>query len=141
MAHQGRQNIDDSLAAALAAGKTLRDASTDLGISERTAGRRWAKAEFRAKVTALRGEMVGRAMGQMADAMADATATLRALLKAESEAVRLGAARSICEITCRLRDSTETNQRIEELEQAVAALTEKVIAAARVQNFGGHNAA
>ena len=43
----------------------------------------------------LRGEMVQLSLGRMADGMSNAADVLRALLAADSESVRLGAARSL----------------------------------------------
>jgi hypothetical protein len=61
--------------------------------------------------------MVQRALGRMADGMADAADKLRQLLNAESESVRLGAARALLELGAKLRDSVELASKVEELEQ------------------------
>ena len=116
MAHRGRQSADESLAVALAAGQTLRDAAASAGIAERTAARRWADADFRRKVSDLRGGMVSRCLGKMADGMADAAGTLRTLLTSESDSVRLGAARSLLELGVKLRESVALEERITEIE-------------------------
>ena len=50
--------------------------------------------------------MVSTALGRMADGMAEAADVLRGLLNAESESVRLGAARSLMELGAKLREST-----------------------------------
>jgi hypothetical protein len=115
VASNGRQN-DDLLAVALAVGKTLRDAATTAGVAERTAARRWADADFRRRVSQLRGDLIGQATGRMADGMADAAAQLRQLLTAKSENVRLGAARALLELTVRLREGTEFEERLAALE-------------------------
>ncbi len=116
MAHTGRQKADEALAVALAIGNTLRDAAFAIGIGERTAARRWADPEFRRRVSELRGEMVGRALGRMADGMSEAADELRRLLAARSEAVRLGAARSLLELAVKLRESVELEHRLQTLE-------------------------
>jgi hypothetical protein len=54
----------------------------------------------------------------MAASMDDDADPLRCLLKAESEPVRLSAARSIIELGCRLRESAELEQRISDLRTA-----------------------
>lgn len=88
MANSGRRKRDDeALAIAYAAGKTLRDAAAAAGIAERTATRRWADKEFRARVAELQSEMTSRAMGTLADGMADAGTVLRKLLDSKSESV------------------------------------------------------
>src|SRR5262249_15556270 len=121
MAHGGRRNADGNLALAVATGQTLRDAARAAGVSERTAARRWADPAFRGRVTRLRGDMVQRSLGRMADGMAEAADVLRQLLGAESESVRLGAARSLLELAVKLRDSVELEGRLQALEEALAA--------------------
>jgi hypothetical protein len=53
----------------------------------------------------------------MADGMAEAADVLRHLLGAESESVRLGAARSLLELGVKLRESVELERRMEEVER------------------------
>jgi HEAT repeat protein len=118
MAGCGRRNADEALALALATGQTLRGGAEAAGIAERTATRRWADPAFRRRVGELRGEMVGRALGRMADGMAEAADKLRQLLAAESESVRLGAARALLELGAKLRESVELEERLAALEAA-----------------------
>jgi hypothetical protein len=120
VAHRGRRNADETLALALATGQTLRAAAEAIGIGERTATRRWADAAFRRRVAELRGDMVQRSLGRMADGMSDAAAKLRELLGAESETVRLGAARALLELGVKLRESVELEERLAELERRLA---------------------
>src|SRR6516162_2971820 len=117
MAHRGRRNADEALALAVATGQTLRDAAAAVGVSERTAARRWADAAFRLRVSNLRTEMVQRSLGRMADGMSDAAAKLRELLSAASESVRLGAARALLELGAKLRETVELGSKVEELER------------------------
>jgi hypothetical protein len=119
MAHRGRRNADDALALALAAGKTARDAAAELGVGERTVARRLADPGFRLRVNTLRGEMTQRAAGRLADGMATAADTLRGLLNAESDAVKLGAARSLLELGAKLRESVELEERLANLERRI----------------------
>jgi hypothetical protein len=56
----------------------------------------------------------------MADGMSEAAAKLRELLSAESESVCLGAARALVELTVKLRESTELEQRVTALEGQLA---------------------
>jgi len=62
VAHRGRQNADDLLAAELAAGKTVRDAATAAGVAERTAHRRRTDADFKARIIGLRAALVYEAV-------------------------------------------------------------------------------
>ena len=98
------------------------------GVSERTAARRWADPAFRRRVAELRQDMVGRCVGRMADGMAEAADTLRKLLTAETESVRLSAARAMLELGVRVRDAVELGERVAELERV-----------AEVQAQGGPN--
>jgi hypothetical protein len=124
MAAFGRRKGDDALALALASGQTLRDAATAAGIGERTATRRWGDAAFRRRVDELRADLVARALSRLADGMTEAADVLRALLAAGTPpAVRLGAARSLLELGCRLRESVELEARLTALETATAGDT------------------
>jgi HEAT repeat protein len=115
MAGNGRKN-GDALALALAAGDTVIEAGGKAAVSERTVYRRLADPTFRRQVQAFRGEMMGRAPGRMANGMSEAADVLRSLLAAQSEAVRLGAARSLLEIGWKLRESVELESRLPALE-------------------------
>jgi len=122
MAHRGRRNADEALALAVASGQTLRDAAQQAGIGERTASRRWADPAFRRRVSELRGDMVRRSLRRMADGMTEAADVLRQLLAAQSESVRLGAARSLLELGGKLRESVELEEEIGELRQIIGEL-------------------
>jgi hypothetical protein len=56
----------------------------------------------------------------MADSMAQAADVLRELLAAESESVRLGAARSMLELGARLRETVDFDERLRAVEEAQA---------------------
>jgi HEAT repeat protein len=121
MAENGRRKGDSTLLLALAGGQTVRDAARSAGIGERTATRRAADPAFCRRVAELRSGMVARAAGQLADGMAQAVATLRELLTAESESVRLAAARSILEIGPKLRETVELEERMAAIEAQASA--------------------
>jgi hypothetical protein len=121
MAENGRQKGSDALLLALAAGLTVRDAAALAGIGERTAARRMADPAFHRNVKAARAEMVSRGLGKLAEAATLAVDTLRSLLGAESESIKLGAARAILEIGSKLRESVELEERIATLEAAAEA--------------------
>jgi hypothetical protein len=72
---------------------------------------------FRARVNALRNEMISEVVGRLVYAATAAVRTLEALLTARSDTATLGAAKAILELGVRLRESTEMAQRIEELER------------------------
>jgi hypothetical protein len=118
MAENGRRKRDDALAVALAAGQTVRDAAAAAGLGERTATRRLANPDFRRRVFQLRAAAVERATGKLADGMAEAADVLRELLGQEKPpAIRLGACRAVLELTVKLREATELEERLAALEQ------------------------
>lgn len=121
MQEKARRKGDPALIAALAGGRTVRDAARAAGVNEATVHRRMKDAAFRQTVAEARSRLIEGAVGQLADASTAAVATLRALLDAESETARLGAARSILELGSKLRESIEMEQRIAALEARAAA--------------------
>lgn len=127
MAASGRKSADAVLVATLAGGATVADAALAAGVAERTVYRRLQDPAFVQAVNGARAEMITRAVGQLADASTEAAATLRNLLSATSETVQLGAARSVLEMTTRLRESEELERRITEIEAKLAASDQKGI--------------
>jgi hypothetical protein len=119
-----RKNADSTLIAALASGATVEDAARTSGVSETTVYRRLREADFRQRVTDVRGEMVSRAVARLSATSTLASDTLRALLAARSETVRLGAARSILELGAKLRESEELAARVSALEERLSATVE-----------------
>jgi hypothetical protein len=106
----------ESIALILAGGTALRVACRKDGVGETTV-KRWLKDPvFVHRVTELRSEMTNRALGRLCDGMALAADALRKLLSAESESVRLGAARAVLELGTKLRESVELEQRVTALE-------------------------
>lgn len=118
MSHRGRSNADDLLVAALASGKSVKDAACEAGVSERTAFRRLEQTDFVRRVAELRGRMVESAAGRLAAAAGAACDRLTKLLNAESEGVQLGAARLILEQAVRLREVVDLERRLAALEEA-----------------------
>lgn len=116
MTHRGRKG-EALLLAALAAGRDVREAAHHAGVSERTCYRRLTDPAFRRKVDETRQQMLDRAVGTLSYASVAAVQTMATLLKANSETVRLGAARAILEMGCKLREIEELAKRIERLEE------------------------
>ena len=107
---------DAMLITSLASGSSIREASRLAGISERSAHRRWSDPSFRQKVNEAWSEIVRQAVGKLGDASTQAAAVLRELLNADSETVKLAAARSILDHTVRLSEFTNLEQRLSNLE-------------------------
>jgi hypothetical protein len=111
---------DDALVAALASGCTLRDAASRAGVSERTVRVRLADPSFRARLDQARAEALDRAVAALNSASRAAVSTLEALLYADSESVRLGAAKAILEAGARMRETLELERRVAQLEELIA---------------------
>lgn len=120
MAGKGRRSADGALAVVLAQGATWADAAGQVGVSERTVGRRLSDPLFRARVSRFRTALLDRAVGQAAEAATEAVETLRRLLRSDHEMVQLGAARSLLSHVTRLRESVELEERLSEIERSIA---------------------
>ena len=116
----GRRNADSTLVMALAAGGTVEAAAKAADVSETTAYRRQREPAFRQRVAEVRDEMVSRAVARLSATSTLAADCLRELLKAQSETVRLGAARAILELGSRLREQEDLGARIAALERELA---------------------
>jgi hypothetical protein len=112
-----KRKADGPLALALACGATPEGAAQKAGVSVRTAYRRLDEAAFRAQVDEVRAEVVRRSTDMFTAAGLSAIKTLMTLQdSAASESVRLGAARAVIELGCKLREKTETTARIAAME-------------------------
>jgi primosomal protein N'' len=118
MPQQGRRNVDDTLLRALACGATHEVAAHQAGISKRTVERRMKEPEFRARLNELCSDMLKRFARTLTAASGEAIKTLLALLQpTNSQATRLGAARTILELGPKLRETAEFEERLAALEQ------------------------
>ena len=124
MAGGDRSGADSRLLAELTAGATVEAAATSAGMSARTAYRRIANPGFQRALSATRARLVERAVSILAAGAAGAAVELRRLASAaQSESVRLGAARAVLDAGRVLREQGEFEQRIAALEAATAAST------------------
>lgn len=71
-----------------------------------------------------RAGLIESASAGLADASVVAVNALRGLLAAESESVRLGAAKSVLELACRFRDAAELENRLANLEERIREFTD-----------------
>jgi hypothetical protein len=118
MAKQRRKKAEESLLQALACGATVEGAAGKAGVSQRTAYRRLADPSFKRRLQELRADMVQRMASALTAAGGEAVRALLELLRSSLPgAVRLGAARSVLEIGLRLREATETDERLTVLEE------------------------
>ena len=121
MAHHGRKNADEALLLALACGATVEHAAAKAGISRRTATRRLDDPEFR-RLQEHKADLVHRSAAALTAGNLEAIKTLLSLLAAGSPpAVRLGAARAILDLSMRLREAADTEERLAALEAQLAS--------------------
>jgi hypothetical protein len=117
MARGRRKKADTALIVALACGASAETAAQKAGVSVRTVYRRQADPEFVAQVNDVRADMLRRAAAMLTAAGMAAIKTFTTLQdSAQSESVRLGAARSIIELGCKLREMVELTERLAQLE-------------------------
>ena len=123
----GRVGGDARLVAELAGGATVAEAARTAGMSEATAYRRLREDGVKRQVAEARSEMLSRAVSRLTSASVEAVEALRGLLGSEMDFARLGAARAILELGCRLREQLDLAERVAALEQAAeqAAQREK----------------
>jgi len=112
-----RKRGDAALIMALAAGSTVVDAAATANVSEATAYRRLREPDFRRQVDEARAEILAGAMARLSAASTRAVETLTSLLAAESESVRLGAARSVLIAALRWREQSELAERLDNVER------------------------
>src|ERR1043166_1068613 len=98
MARYARRKGEGALLVALASGLTVREAAAQAHISEKTARRRVADTDFNRRGPELRADMMSRSLGKLSAGMTQAADTLCDLLTAQSEGIRLAAARGILEM-------------------------------------------
>ena len=110
----------ESAAALLALGRSVRHAAQEVGIAERTLSGWKHQETFKARVQDLRQELFSRTVGMLAGISVQAARTLGRLLRGADAKVQLGAARIVLEAGPRLRELTEIIDRLEALEKAQA---------------------
>jgi hypothetical protein len=108
---------DDALAVALAAGRTLTEAAQAAGVSERTARRRWADADFRRRVSDLRGELMAEAAGRLAGSMTRAADRLAELVESKEDRTALAAAKAILGLGLLAREKLDNEALVRELQE------------------------
>ena len=117
MARGRRKKADTGLIVSLACGASVETAAQKAGLSARTVYRRLADPQFQAQVNDVRADMLRRAAAMLTAAGMAAIKTFTSLQEsAQSESVRLGAARSIIELGCKLREMVELTERMAQLE-------------------------
>jgi hypothetical protein len=104
----------------LASGWTARAAAKDVNVNEKTVARWKADPAFVELVQKRQSEIIGRTLGRLAGAAVRAVRTLeKCLASHESDNVKVRAALGILDQLICIRDTTELERRISELEATV----------------------
>ncbi|MBX7102650.1 MAG: hypothetical protein K1X57_01120 [Gemmataceae bacterium] len=109
-----------SLAFDLAMGMSQKQAALRAGVSRSTVDRAMAHPEFRRMVAEYRRQYADRALGRLARNMSRAADEAAKLLESKDDRVRLQAVRLLFQMTVRLRESIELEDRLSELEDTPA---------------------
>ena len=117
MAANGNQKGQNAFILSIASGQPIKEAAKAAGISERTAHRRLDDPDTKSSVKEARCAMLQDAVSRLAAGATAAAETLLELTKAKSEQVRLAAARSILELSHRLKEATEFESRLVDMER------------------------
>jgi hypothetical protein len=126
MANEGKRGADGKVLLALACGASAEAAARQANVSESTVRRRLKDAAFIAKLNKVRAEMHVRIADQLTAASTEGVRTMVQLMKeTNSGSVRLGAARSVVELSAKVRETADLAVRINELERRLAETQEK----------------
>ncbi|MEP0766737.1 MAG: hypothetical protein HRF45_09395 [Fimbriimonadia bacterium] len=120
-AQQRGRKGDAEMIAALAIGRTARDAAALASVNEATVHRRMKDPEFMRQVSDLRDQMFRETAGSLARSTGAAVVTLVGLMKDGTPNVKLGAARTILEYSTRFAETLELAERIASVEERLAA--------------------
>ena len=114
----GRKQGDDLLITSLACGATVEAAAHKAGMCERSVYRRLESKEFKQRLQDFRDDIVKRTSAVLTAASMEAVKTLVSLMeRSTAPSARLGAARSVLEISMKLREVVELEDRIRALEK------------------------
>ncbi len=116
-----QESQDEQMLLALASGASVKQAADACNLSERTIRRRLDDASFVARLRAMRSDVLDGVLGRLTFAAASAVEVLKTLMAdAESETVKLGAARAVLEHAGKLRADIEFESRLAELERRLS---------------------
>jgi hypothetical protein len=127
MANEGKRGADGKLLLALACGATAEAAARQAGVSESTVRRRLKEPAFVVQLNKTRAEMHLRVADQLTAASTEGVRTMVQLMKEiNSGSVRLGAARSVVELSTKVRETADLAIRLADLEQRLEEQADKM---------------
>ena len=136
MKASGRSSADETLAASLAAGRTIADSATTAGVGETTVYRRLRCPAFAARVRELRAAMVATALGRLTDGMSGASDALNKLVRGRDAEMRFKAAKAVIELALRVRDQADIEERLAVVERALRGEKDEIGIADREDRDG-----
>jgi hypothetical protein len=117
MADKLTPKTDHTLLLVLACGATVEQAAKQAHLSERTVYRRLADPAFKARLQQMRFDMVQRTSGTLTASGSEAVKTLLALMQPTVPPnVRLGASRAILELGIKVREISDLDRRLADVE-------------------------
>jgi hypothetical protein len=112
----------EEIALLLASGRTAKQVSAKVSVTERTIQRWLAKDPlFAARVNELRAAMFKQSGGVLAESTKRAARRLTQLVKSEDERVAMSAARSVLGLTKTVQEAVEFEERVAAIEQRLRA--------------------
>lgn len=115
-----RRGNDEVLAAARAAGQSVKHAGQAAGLSERTARRRLQEPDVAARVDELRRDRQAETLAGLDRLSIKAIEALDELVESGNATVRLGAARLVLTLGLQLHEQVEMGARVRRLEELAA---------------------
>jgi hypothetical protein len=115
--------VDEILVAALGCGASWEVAAATARVSKQTVYRRMQNLEFRQRVAAFTANLVERSSRMLVAGLTGAIQTLLTLQTKEGTpaAVQLGAAKACVELALRMKEATDWETRLRDLEARLAA--------------------
>lgn len=126
MAQKAGQTDETRLVEDLARGANVAEAARRSGLSRRTAHRRILEPGFRRQVAKARQEMIQGATEGLSSAAEGAVETLRRLLEADSDSVKLGAAKAILDGLLKFQEVEALTNRVQKLEEGQGAFRRRI---------------
>ncbi|MDB5310612.1 MAG: hypothetical protein JWO38_4814 [Gemmataceae bacterium] len=120
MARSNQQYADEMLAEALATGKTVVEAARAAGVSERTAYRRMKEPAIRTRINEVRGAILSTAYSRLNDGLLSACDHLNQLVGHDNPHVQIRAAKTVIQMTLKVREDVDFGERLFRLEEETA---------------------
>jgi AcrR family transcriptional regulator len=122
---RNKEQVNTTLLLALACGASNEAAARQANVSTQTVWRRLQEKDFQARLKEMRSEMVTRTSSMLTAASLDSVKTLLELQKSGPPTVKLGAARAVIELACKLREIVDLQGQIADLEAEIANITQE----------------